>query len=111
MLQQAQRERPTRKSIRLRHVGGRATKNQSSSPSTMGELIPGAPQAERAIANVLLLPAIPALNPGPDQEAPAMRARKDRNPERHQTTSATLQMWEGHYCPERRRPATAPTLF
>ena len=39
-------------------------KNQSSSPSTTGELIPAAPQAERATANALRTTAIrvPNLN-------------------------------------------------
>ena len=43
------------------------------------ELIPAAPRVERATANALRRIAIPALNPEPDQEAPAMRARKGRN--------------------------------
>ena len=52
------------------------------------ELIPAAPQAERAIANVLRRTAIRVPNPEPDQAVPAMRARKARNRALRRTTSA-----------------------
>src|SRR6476660_4348977 len=79
MLQQARRERPSRKQIRQPHVGGRARKNRSSSPSTTAELIPATTQAERAIANVLRRTATRVPNPEPDQAAPATRVRKAQN--------------------------------
>src|SRR6478609_9870883 len=105
MLQQGRRERPSRKPIPQPYVGAHARKNQSSSPSMTAELIPAAPQAERATANVLRRTAIRVLNLEPDQATPAMPARKDRNRERHQTTTATLQMCEGLQCPDRRGPS------
>src|SRR5258705_5007017 len=79
MLEQARREQPSRKQVRQPHVGGRARKNRSSSPSTTAELIPAAPQAERAIANVPRRTATRVPNPEPDQAAPATRVRKAQN--------------------------------
>src|SRR4030095_4782857 len=72
MLQQARKERLNHKPIPRPYGEDCARKSRSSSLSMMGELIPAAPQAERATANVQPLTATRAPNPEPDQGAPAM---------------------------------------
>src|SRR6187401_3272081 len=111
MPQQARRERPIHKPIPQPYAEDCARKNRSSSPSTMGESTPAAPQVARAIANVLWLPVIPEPSPGPNQAIPTMQVRKDRSLGQHQTAVATLQMWERPYCLDRRGPEADPTLF